>query len=193
MLMLHLEKCHWFKEGKSSYSSGINLLFKLSEGLLFAAICVLWGAPRVLVGDLRLSRFMSSTQDCAEAVALFCDKVLIESWEFTNVFNFLEGPHCPPVWGVFPWDFPAPCVESKLSSDVAGGLDCFEFGVFRRSLQMLLLWCGGRVAVLDRGTVWSGSSSAVTLELLGCDRLKGIGLVQGFFFLAFPYRNAHNT
>lgn len=178
---------------KSSYWSRINLLFKLSVGLLFAANCVLWGVPRVLFGDPRLSRFMSSTQDCAEDAAVFCGKVLIESWEQANVFNFLEGLQCPAVWGVFPWDFPAPCVESTLPSDAAGVLDGFELGVLRRSLQMLLLWCGGRVAVRDRRTVWSGSSSAFALELLGWDRLKGIGLVHGFFFLVLPCRDAHNT
>lgn len=170
-----------------------NLLFELSKGLPFAAICMLWGAQRVLVGDLRLSRFMSSTQDCADDVALFCGKVLIESYEFADVLNFLEGPQCPAVWGVFPWHFPAPCVESTLLSGEAGGLDCFEFGVFRRSLHVFLLWCRGRVAVRDRVTDWSGFSSAAPLELLGCDRLKGIGLVQGFFFLALPWRNTHNS
>lgn len=171
--------------------SRINLLFKLWAGLPFIAICMFWGALHVLAGDLRLSRFVSSTQEPAEEVILLSGKVLIES--FAEDFNFLEGPQCPAVWGVFPTDFPAPCVESTLLSDAAGGLDSFTVP-FRRSLFIFSLWCRGRLAVLDSEALWSGSSSVVTLELLGCDRLKGIGLVHGFFFLALPCRNgAHNA
>lgn len=182
---------------KQSHGAGrINLPFELLEGLPFAVSCMSWGTLGVLVGDLRLSRFMLSTQACAEDAPLFWGKVLFETdnggWdEFAEVFNLAEGTHCPGGWDVFPWDFPAPLVESTLLSKVAGCLVSFEllFGVFRRSLHIFLVGCTAWVAVLDCETVRSCSFSVVTLELLGWDRLKGIGLVHGFFFLAFPCRN----
>lgn len=182
---------------KRSRGAGrINLPSELLEGLPFALGCMFWGALGVLVGDLRLSRFMLSTQACAEVAALFWGKVSFGTddggWdEFAKVFNLAAGTHCPGGWDVFPWDVPAPLVESTLLSKVAGCLVSFEllFGVFRRSLHIFLVGCTVRVAVLDCETIRSCSFSAATLELLGWDRLKGIGLVHGFFFFAFPCRN----
>lgn len=177
-------------------SGRINLPSELLEGLPFALSCMSWGALGVLVGHVRLSRFMLSAQACAEDAALFWGKASFETddggWdEFADVFNSAEGTHCPGGWDVFPWDFPAPLVESTLLSKVAGCLVSFEllFGVFRRSLHIFLVGCTARVAVLDCETVRSCSFSVATLELLGWDRLKGIGLVHGFFVLAFPCRD----
>lgn len=155
-----------------------------------------WGALGVLVGDVRLSRFMLSTQACVEDTALFWGRASFKTnddgWDkFAEVFNLVEGTHCPGGWDVFPWDFPAPLVESTLLSKVAGCLVSFEllFGVFRRSLHIFLVGCTARVAVFDCETVRSCSFSVATFELFGWDRLKGIGLVHGFFFFAFPCRN----
>lgn len=186
-------------------TSRLNLPVELLEKLPCTVSCMFWGAWAVLVGSLRLSRFMFSTQAsaltaaCAEEVALFWCKALLETddgrWDkLAEVLCLLKGPYCPASWDafsiVFPLGFPVLLVESTSLSKEAGCLVSFAllFGVFRRALHAFLLYWTAWVLVLDCETGRGCSFSVVILELLGCDRLKGIGLVHGFFFLAFPCR-----
>lgn len=106
----------------------------------------------------------------------------------------LKGPCCLDRCDVFsvalPLDFPVPLVDSTLLSKVGRCLVSLAllFGVFRRALHVVLLCWTVRVPVLDCETVRGCTFSVAILEFLGCDRLKGIGLVHGLFFFAFPYR-----
>ncbi len=165
--------------------------------------CVFWLAWAVLVESLRLSWFMLSKQASAlragraEAAALFWCTALLPTddrglGKAAEALNVLEGPDCPDSWDVlsaaFPLDVPEPLVESASLFNAAGCLIGFAFWVFWRALHALLSGWTAWVPVLGCEAGRGCWFSVAILELLGCDRLKGIGLVHGFFFLAFPCR-----
>lgn len=186
------------------WASSLDLPVEHLEKLPSPVGCLFWGRWDVLVGSLRLSRLMLSTQAsaltvaCAEKMSFFGCKVLemddgrCKRW--AEDFNVLKGPCCPAnrdSFSVFfPFDFPVLLVESTMLSTAAGCLVCFAllFGVFWRAMHAFLLCWTARLLVLGCETGRHCSFSVAILEFLGCDRLKGIGLVHGFFFLAFPCR-----
>lgn len=164
-----------------------------------------WLVWDVLLGSLRLSRFMLSKQAsalkaaCAEVAALFWCVVLLwmddRGWDkVPEVLNLLEGPDCPDSWVVssvaFPLNRPEAFVESILLFNVAARVVGFAlmFWVFRRVLRTLLSGWTAQVPVLDCETVRGCWFSVATLELFDCDRLKGTCRVHGFLFLALPCR-----
>lgn len=198
---IHLYCCAAQKQWQGNNT--LNLPVELLGQLPCVVGSVFWLSWADLVESLRLSWFMLSKQASAlragraEEVALLWCTALLRRGDrgldkVAEVLNVLEGPDCPDSWDVlsvaFPWDFAEPLVESTLLFNAAGCLIGFAFWVFRRALHPLLSGWTAWVPVLDSETVRGCWFSVATLELLGWDRLKGIGLVHGFFFLAFPCR-----
>ena len=159
-------------------------------------ICLFWSACDNLVESLRLSWFMFSKQVSAlragwaeEAAPFWCRALLWKAErgldKVTEVLKVLRGSNCPDRWDIFsvafPWDL---CVESTWLFDTAGCLVGFEilFWVLRRALPTLFSGWTAWAPGCDFGCwFW------LVAELLGWVRLKGTGLVHGFFFLAFPW------
>lgn len=162
--------------------------------------CGFWLACDVLVGSLTLTgsvlvkQFSALRDGCAEEGALLWCIALLEIDDrgldkVVEGLNVLQGPDSPDVWIVlsvlFPWDFSVPLVEPPVLLTIVRCLEGFEFmlWVFRLALHILFSGWTTWVPVCDCKGCWF---SLAVLELLGCDRLKGTGLVHGFFFLAFP-------
>lgn len=175
-----------------------HLPVELLEKLPCVVSGIFWLAWDVFVGSLRLSRFILSEQASAfraasaeEAALFWC--ILWSGIDDRGLDKIVPAPDCPDLWDVsfnfFPLDFPVPMDESTLLFNKARCLAGFAlmFWVFRWALCPSLSW--QKIPVLDWEEIKGCWFSVAILKLLGCDRLKGIGLVHGFFFLAFPCRS----
>lgn len=169
------------------------------EALACSVSCTLCWARGVLVRSLIRSWFMLGMQASAEEAGLFWCKVffrMVERWsdKWAGGLKVLTVPRCPLSWDVFSvmcsLDLPALLVKSTLLRKkcrflhgFAPAFECF-WVMLRAELFCWTLW----MPAFGCNTEMGCSFSAAFLELLGCVRLNGKGLVHGFSFLALPCR-----
>lgn len=194
-------KLTYQKQCQDKYA--LNLPVEHLKNFPCVVSCRFWLACDVLVGSLTLTgfalvkQFSALREGCAEDEALlWCIALLwIDDRGLDKVvegLNVLQGPGCPDGWIVlsvfFTRDFSVPLVETVVLLTKAKCLEGFAFilWVFRLALHTIFSGRTAWVPVRDCDTFKGGWFSLAVLELLGWDRLKGTGLVQGFFFLAFP-------